>query len=90
MLRYVHNYIYLVEFADYEGGRFSVLIQKGEEMVTFNVNIINDEVEEEDEKFNVIITDDGLPDGITFKEDSKLAEITIVNDDCKYLMQSVN
>ena len=89
MLRYVHNYKYLVEIADYDGGRFSVLIPKGVQMVPFNVNIINDDEEEEDEKFNVIITDQGLPDGITFKEDSKLAEITIVNDDCKYLMQSV-
>ena len=80
-------YIYvLVEHADYVGGPFRALIPEGEQEVIVTVGITNDHEEEPNEKFNVIITPIGLPTSIITKNGSDLAEITIINDDCKYLI----
>ena len=86
-LGYTHYHVYLlVEHADYVGGPFRVLIPEGEQEATVTVGITNDDEEEPNEKFNVIITPVGLPSGISAKEGGDLAEITILNDDCKYLI----
>ena len=79
-------YNLLVEHADYVGGPFTALIPEGEQEVIVTVGIINDKEEEPNEKFNVIITPVGLPTSITPKDGRDLAEITIINDDCKYLI----
>ena len=80
-------YVYfIVEHADYDGGPVRVIIPEGEQEVNVSINITNDGEQEIDEKFNVIITAVGLPGGITPKQGADLTEITIVNDDCKYLI----
>ena len=78
-------YVYiLVEHADYVGGPFRALIPEGEQEVIVTIGITNDKEEEPNEKFNVIIARVGLPINITPKDGRDLAEITIINDDCKY------
>ena len=87
MYKYVHNHVRiftLVENGDYEGGPFRVTIPKGESSKTFNISIMNDMLEENDETFTVTLTSIGLPEGISHKNET--ATITILNDDCKYLM----
>ena len=84
-------YVYfLIEHVDYAGGLCTALIPEGKQEAYVTINIINDMEEEPDEKFKVVITPTGLPKGITAKEGADHAEITIINDDCKYLMQLDN
>ena len=42
-------------------------------------------LEESDETFTVTLTSIGLPEGVSHKI-NETATITILNDDCKYLM----
>lgn len=62
------------------------MIPQGEQEVDVAVEIYNDADQETDEKFNVIISPAGLPSDITPKMGGDLAEVTIINDDCKYLI----
>ena len=62
------------------------MIPEGKQEVIVTVGITNEDEEEPNEKFNVIITPIGLPSSIIIKYGGDLAEITIINDDCKYLI----
>ena len=65
---------------DYSSGPYFVTIPAGETSATFNVTIINDNILENDEDFDLIIVPGSLPNGVTRGNPGR-ATVTITNDD---------
>ena len=58
-------------------------IPAGATMVRFFIDILNDNVLEGNEDFNITIIQSSLPAGV-FCDNPGTATVTIVDDDCKY------
>ena len=67
---------------DYGPGIYSVVIPAGMTMVPFDISIVDDDILEGDENFDIVIVPGTLPDGVT-RGDPGIATVTIVDDDCK-------
>ena len=67
---------------DYEVGPYTVIIPAGMDSVFFNVSIINDEIYEGNETFNLIVNVTSLPLNVTVGDPNQ-ATITVFNDDGK-------
>ena len=66
---------------DHNSGPYNVTIPAGETLVLFNVTIIDDNVNEENETFNLIMaTTQELPDGIYFGENLTVMILIEDND----------
>lgn len=65
---------------DYESGPYTVIFPAGMTRVPFDVPIIDDDILENDEDFDVIINTGSLPDNVRRGSTSR-ATVTIVNDD---------
>ena len=75
-------YYYIIEGEDYEVGPYSVIIPAGMASVFFNISIINDEIYEGNETFNLVVNVTSLPLNVTIGDPNQ-ATITIFNDDGK-------
>lgn len=69
---------------DYEPGPFSVTIPAGYISTSFNVSIINDNIFETDESFNVLINSSYFPSRVLLQSGCIL-RVTIVNDESELL-----
>ena len=67
---------------DYNAGPYTVTISAGKNYVTFSVPITDDNIREESEKFNFIIDESSLPNGVT-SSNPKTTTVTIMDDDSK-------
>ena len=65
---------------DYGSGPYTVTIPAGMTRVPFNVSIINDNILENDEDFELIIIPGSLPDNVR-RGSTGRTRVTIVNDD---------
>ena len=63
---------------DYNSGPYSVTLPAGVTRASFNITIINDDVLEDGETFNLIITEDSLPENVTLGT-PYLTRVTIYN-----------
>ena len=73
---------YVVGNYDYNAGPYTVTIPAGQNDVTFNVSITDDNIREESEAFNLIIDESSLPSGVT-NSDPKRTTVTIMDNDSK-------
>ena len=64
---------------DYNSGSYNVTFLAGVTSVSFNITINNDSLLEDNETFNLIITEDSLPKYVILGE-INITEVTIVND----------
>ena len=69
---------------DYEPGPFNITIPAGNISTSFNVSIMNDNIFETDESFNVLINSSYFPSGVLLQSDCIL-RVTIVNDESELL-----
>ena len=67
---------------DYTSGPYSVTFPAGITNVTFNIQIINDNMVENNETFTLAIDSSSLPTGIMV-DSPRQATVTIINDDGK-------
>ena len=67
---------------DYNSGPYYPMFRKGNRRTSFAVGIINDNMAENDETFNLIINSTSLPFGIV-RDDPYTATVTILDDECK-------
>ena len=67
---------------DYGPGIYTVVIPAGMTMVPFNISIVDDNILEGDEDFDIVIVQPTLPDGVT-RGDPGRATVTIVDNDRK-------
>ena len=67
---------------DYGPGLYTVVIPAGMSMVPFKISIVDDNILEGDEDFDVAIVQGSLPDRVTHGNPG-IATVTIVNHDCK-------
>ena len=74
------------EDADYDPGPYKVIFPAEQTTIEFNVSIIDDNVLENDEQFNLMIDGGALPDDIMLG-DPHTTVVTIVNDDGKCNME---
>ena len=79
MYHFSNTYI-IIEGDDYEPGPFNVTIPAGETSVPFNISIIDDNVFERNETFNISVDSSSLPSRVLVQPDCVLM-ITIVDDD---------
>ena len=77
------NYCTYIASTDFDPGPFNITIQEGSTEVTFNFPIINDKIYENDESFQLYITNTGFPDDFSVKTPD-FVTIEILEDDCKY------
>ena len=71
---------------DYESGPYNVIIPAEMTSVLFNITIINDDVYEGNETFNLVVNVSSLSSNFTVGEISQ-ATVTIMNDDGKHYKQ---
>ena len=76
--------MYITGGEDYEPGPFNVTIPAGEITVSFNISVINDNIFEGNESFNIDVDPSSLPSGVLVQPHSMLM-ITIVDDDGELL-----
>jgi len=69
---------------DYGPGPYDVRIPAGDTSVTFDVPIVDDDILENDEDFDLTIVRGSLPDGVT-RGNPGTSTVTIINDDGKSL-----
>ena len=67
---------------DYDSGQYTVTFPAGETSVPFDIGIIDDNIHEDNEDFDLTITRKTLPDGVT-PGNPNSATVTIVDDDRK-------
>ena len=72
--------IYAVEGNDYTPGPYSVRIPAGETNPSFIISIIDDNMYERDESFQLLVDTSSLPEGV-IPGNLARAEVTIRNDD---------
>jgi len=65
-----------------------VTFPAGDTEVSFSVTIIDDRILESNETFQLSINSEKLPDNVTINDPSSIT-ITIVDDDCKLLVNFV-
>ena len=65
---------------DYGSGPYSVIIPAGKVDVSFNITIIDDNIFEEEEKFNLTINTSALPNNVAIG-DLDRTTVTIVDND---------
>ena len=65
---------------DYGSGPYSVIIPAGQVDVSFNITIIDDNIFEEEEKFNLTINTSALPNNVAIG-DLDHTTVTIVDND---------
>ena len=63
---------------DYNSGPYNVTFPAGVTTVSFNITIINDDVSEDHETFNLIIAEDSLPKSVTLGN-PYLTAVRIIN-----------
>ena len=66
--------------SDYRSGQLTITFPAGVNCSSFEVPIINDELSESDETFDIIIMDESLPYGVTLGDHSKTT-VTIRDND---------
>ena len=84
---YIHYKIYIVLIigdVDYDSELYNVTFAKGDTSVTFCINITDDNALEADETFSVVIDDTSLPTRV-ISIYPNAANVTIVDNECKYL-----
>lgn len=67
---------------DYASGPFCVSIKKGDVNVSFDIEIIDDKILENDETFTLTIDSSGFPNGFKLKW-PYTSTVTILEDECK-------
>ena len=67
-------------YKDYDAGPYKIIIPSGENYVTFSVSIIDDNIHEESETFNLTVDRSSLPNGVTSRDN---ATVTIIDNDSK-------
>jgi len=72
---------------DYGSGPYDVIIPAGDTSFTFDVTIIDDDILENDEDFNLTIVPGTLPNGVTSGDPGR-STVTIINDDGKSLQMT--
>ena len=70
---------------DYTPGIYNVMIPAGQNMVPFNIGIVDDSILEGNEEFDIVIIGATLPDGVR-RGSPPRATVTIVDDDRKLLL----
>ena len=65
--------------------QYNITIPAGQTTFSFNVSIIDDDVLEGNEDFNLIILAESLPNNITLGDHNR-STVTIVDDDSKSLV----
>ena len=68
---------------DYNPGVYFIIIPANETIIPFDITIVNDDMLEVNEGFDITIMSGSLPNRIT-SGDAIKATVTIVNDDCEY------
>ena len=76
-------YIYIITGgSDYESGPFNVIIPAGETSVPLNISIIDDNIFEANESFNISIDSSSLSCGVYIPPDRMYTlMVTIIDDD---------
>jgi len=67
---------------DYESGTYTIEFPAGKTIIQFNVSIINDDMYEVNETFELTINQSLLPLGASTTHPDQ-ARVIIMNDDCK-------
>lgn len=67
---------------DYNSGPYTVTFPAGITSVSFDVSVINDDILENNETFDLIIMSRSLPDKVT-RGNLKMSTITIIDNDSK-------
>ena len=73
-------FILIIVDNDYNAGPYTVTIGAGKSDVTFNILIIDDNIREQIETFNLTIEESSLPNGVTSRNN---ATVSIMDDDSK-------
>ena len=87
---YIHAYLKLInvhivtESEDYESGPFNIIILAGEISTSFNISIIDNNVFEINESFNVTIDQSTLSDRVLLNTVGCIVSATILDDDSKF------
>ena len=76
--------ILIIGDVDYDSELYNVTFAKGDTSVTFCINITDDNALEADETFSVVIDDTSLPDRVISRYPNA-ANVTILDNECKYL-----
>ena len=77
------TYDILLGNADYNSGPYNVTFPAGVTSVSFDVTIIDDNILELNEQFDLTIISSSLPNGFTVDNPSQ-ATVTIIDDDSEY------
>ena len=72
---------------DYDSGPYTVTFPVGMTIASFNVPIIDDNILEDDEQFDLTIISSSLPDGFTVDNPSQ-AMVTITDNDSEYTFEN--
>ena len=67
---------------DYGPGPNTVIIPAGATMVPFDIPIVDDNILEDNEDFDIIIVPGSLPDDVSVGNPGR-ATVNIIDDDCK-------
>ena len=68
---------------DYDSGPYSVKFNAGMTEVTLNVSIVDDDILERNEKFNLTVNVSSLPNTVSVGDHGQ-ATVTIMDNDGKY------
>jgi len=79
------NIYLLIGSEDYDVGPYNVTFPAGDTKVSFNVTIIDDEILESNEIFQLSINSEKLPVNVIVNNLSNIT-VTILDDDCKLLI----
>ena len=80
------NHMICIGGDDYNSGPYNITIPAGETVVPFNVTIINDNINEENETFNLsIAATQNLPEGVHLGENLSVTILIEDNDGMKQL-----
>ena len=55
----------------------------------FDIPIIDDTLSEGNETFDIVILEDSLPFGVVFDDADKSTTVTIIENDCKYIVLKI-
>ena len=78
-----YNFMY-VGSVDYKSGPYAVIFSTGMTTALLNITIVNDNILERNESFNLFIATDSLPSKIADVTIAQ-ARVTIIDNDSKYL-----
>ena len=70
--------IFIIVDNDFTAGPYTVTIGAGKNNVTFNISIIDDNIHEQIETFNLTIDGSSLPNGVTSRNN---ATVSIMDND---------